>query len=597
MPPYTIEQYLHVHSAHTPEVSPDGGTLTYLSDAGGVFQIWALDLKTGETRQMTHHDDKIGYLRWTARGEILFTMDDGGNERTQFHRIAADGTETRLTRNDTAIHSWGGLSPDGRTLVYAANPDDPAHMAVYALDLAVPDAPPRRLVRDEGYREVRAISPDGTTAVVLDARNGLFSMELLALDLAGGATRPIAPHDGNPRYASVQWHPDGRHLYCVTDQGRDFLAAARLDPATGILERLYAPNHDVEVAQLSPDGRHLALVTNVDGYSRLSVLEVATGANTPAPAHPPGVIEHVRWHPDGTALVFDLDGATHPPDVHLWQLGKGQTRRLTHSDRAGIGPDGLVEPTLVHYPAEDGRSIPAFLYAPRTPPPPGGHPAVIVVHGGPEAQFLPQYRADVQYLVQCGYAVLAPNVRGSTGYGNAYRKLDDRCLRMDSVRDLRAGRLWLGDRADIDADRIAVFGRSYGGFMVLAVLTEYPDLWAAGVEFFGIANWITFFERTGPWRRKLRAVEYGDPETDRDLLVSLSPIHKADRITAPLFVAQGLNDPRVPPHESELIVRTLRDHGTAVEFMTFADEGHGFHKLSNRIAVFGAVAAFLDRHV
>ena len=595
-PRYSIEQYLKVQAATDPEFSPDGAELSYLSDRTGVAEVWTLDLATGETRQRTFHGDKVALVRYTGRGrEILFGMDTGGDERQQFYLIDDDGRERPLTADPSAIHAWGALTPDGGRLVYSANPGDPAHMHIYCLDIESGDT--RRLLEGPGWRDVHACSPDGRRVVVQDCRDGMFDMRLFLLDLETAEAEPHCPHDGKARYLSPQWAPDGGRVYLCTDQGRDFLGVAALDPASGALDWLLTPDWDIELIALSKDGGRLAYVTNQDGYSRLRVRVLETGEELEAPAHPPGVVQSVSWRPDGEALALSLDGACHNPDVLLWSLDDGWLEALTRSDTAGVDREHLSEAELVHFPAFDDRRIPAFLHLPRGAAPEGGFPAVIVVHGGPEAQFLPQYRADVQYLIDCGYAVLAPNVRGSTGYGNRYRSLDDVRLRMDSVKDLKHARLYLGDRPEVNADRIAVSGRSYGGFMVLAAVTAYPDLWAAGVEFFGIANWITFFERTGPWRRKLRAVEYGDPETEGDFLSKISPINHVDRIGVPMFVAHGLNDPRVPPYESELIVDSLRQRDVPVEYMTFPNEGHGFHKLENRMAVFAAVARFLDTHV
>ncbi len=595
-PRYTIEQYLKVQSATGPSFSPDGMKLSYLSDSTGVAEVWTLDIASGVTTQRTFHKDKVAFVRYTGRGdEILFGMDVGGDERQQFYLIDNDGRERPLTSDPSAIHAWGTLTPDGSKLVYSANPGDPANMHVHVLDVDSGDV--RRLLEGPGWRDVHACSPDGARVVVQDCRDGGFDMQLQLLDLTSGAAEPRCPHEGKARYLHPQWAPDGEYLYLCTDQGREFLGVAALILSTDALEWLIAPDWDVEFISLSKDGSRLAYVTNEDGYARLRIRDLRTGEDRDAPSHAPGIVASVVWRPDGQALAFVVDGNCRNADVLLWTLADDNLAPLTNSDTAGIMREHLSEPELVRFPTFDDRQIPAFLHIPSPNMPKGGYPAVIVVHGGPEAQYLPQYRADVQYMVDCGYAVLAPNVRGSTGYGNAYRSLDDVELRMDSVKDLMHARLWLGERPDVNGDRIVVSGRSYGGFMVLAAVTAYPQLWAAGIEFFGIANWITFFERTGPWRRKLRAVEYGDPDTQADFLREISPINQVDRISVPMFVAHGLNDPRVPLFESELIVESLRQRDVPVEYLTFSNEGHGFHKLENRIQVFGAVADFLDRYV
>jgi dipeptidyl aminopeptidase/acylaminoacyl peptidase len=250
---------------------------------------------------------------------------------------------------------------------------------------------------------------------------------------------------------------------------------------------------------------------------------------------------------------------------------------------------------LIHFPTFDKRSIPAFLYRPAG----GGGPVpvVVLVHGGPEAQSRPNFQAVVAYLVNLGLGVLLPNVRGSMGYGKAYAALDDVEKRMDSVRDLQHAALWLASSGIAPRDRIAVMGGSYGGFMVLAAITNFPELWAAAVDIVGIANFVTFLEHTGPWRRRHREQEYGSLEHDRELLRDISPIHKADRIRAPLMVIHGANDPRVPLREAEQIVAAVRARGGVVELLTYEDEGHGLVRLKNRLDAYPRIGAFLERHL
>jgi dipeptidyl aminopeptidase/acylaminoacyl peptidase len=269
---------------------------------------------------------------------------------------------------------------------------------------------------------------------------------------------------------------------------------------------------------------------------------------------------------------------------------------VTHASTAGIPRDSFVDARVVHYESCDGREIPALFSQPADSPADGA-PVVVDVHGGPESQRRPGFAPLTQYFCSRGYAVFEPNVRGSSGYGRAYAALDDVEKRMDAVADLAAGHDWLAARADVDADRIAVKGGSYGGFMVLAAMTEYPERWAAGVDVVGIANFVTFLENTGEWRRELREAEYGSLADDRAFLESISPITNVDRIDAPLFVLHGANDPRVPVGEAEQIADQAREQGVPVEKLIFEDEGHGISKLENRIDAYTAIADFLDTHV
>ncbi len=283
-------------------------------------------------------------------------------------------------------------------------------------------------------------------------------------------------------------------------------------------------------------------------------------------------------------------------DIWIWDIEQQVFWQATRSSLGGIPRESFVEPSLIHYPTFDERQIPAFLFLPRDRPA-QGLPVVINVHGGPESQARPIFHPFNQYLVAQGYAVLTTNVRGSTGYGYAYMSLDDVRKRMDSVTDLQHAALWLRESGLADPARIVVFGASYGGFMVLSAITTYPDLWAAAVDIVGIANFVTFLENTHPWRRKLRASEYGSLENDREFLEEISPMRHVANITAPLFVIHGANDPRVPVGEAEQIVSALRQRHVPVEYLRFEDEGHGLIKHANRLIAYPSIARFLEEHL
>jgi dipeptidyl aminopeptidase/acylaminoacyl peptidase len=424
----------------------------------------------------------------------------------------------------------------------------------------------------------------------------------LLVDCTTGEARILTPegHAGPARHLSAQWSIDGKGLYLLSDRGRQFLSLAWLDLTTGEMTHLREDHWDAESLTLSPDRRRLALVTNVDGASQVELFDVSAGwaARTvlPSPALPQGVVVGAQWSPDGGRIAFTFAPPDDAMDIWLWDVADQSCRQATNSARGALPDAAFVAPQLVRYPSFDGRQIPAYLFLPRGLAA-SQLPVVILVHGGPESQARPMYDPECQYLAASGYAVVAPNVRGSAGYGYAYQSLDDVRLRMDSVADLAALVRWLRDQGLADPARIAVCGGSYGGFMVLAALTTYPDLWAAGVDIVGVANFVTFLENTGPWRRKLREAEYGSLETDQEFLESISPIHHIDAITAPLFVVHGANDPRVPVGEAEQIVSALRARGVSVEYLLFEDEGHGLSKRANQITAYSAIGRFLDAHL
>ncbi|HEY7355097.1 MAG TPA: S9 family peptidase [Ktedonobacterales bacterium] len=606
---YGFESYLNMRSASGAGLSPDGQRLTFLTDITGVAEVWSVPVAMDAPlpawpEQLTFRGERASAAVYSPTGEaILVAGDVGGNEHTQLWLIQAEsGAVTPLTANPAVIHEFGGWSPDGTRIAFASNARDPRFFDVY--EQAVVGGTPRLVLRHDGTNHAMRYAPDGRSLLISRAESNTRN-QLLLLDLASGEARPLTsePGEGPASHTQAAWAADGRGLYLLSDRNRNFLSLAWLDLETTELTYLREASWDIEELAVSADGARLALVTNEDGYSRLEIIDVAAGwaerRSLPAPALPPATLHDLRWSRDGKRLAFTLDAANDAPDIWVWDVNDQRLWRATRSALGGIAREHLVTPALVHYPTFDGRQIPAFLYLPQ-----GiearGLPAIVYVHGGPESQFRPNssnYNSVIQYLVGSGFAVLAPNVRGSRGYGHEYQSLDDVRLRMDSVADLPPAAQWLAEQGIADARRIAVMGRSYGGFMVLAALTTYPEVWAAGVELVGIANFVTFLENTGPWRRKLREAEYGSLEQDRDFLEQISPIHAVERIRAPLFASYGANDPRVPVTEGEQIVEALRRRNVPVEYMRFEDEGHQFAKRSTHLTVYPAIVRFLEQHL
>ena len=336
---------------------------------------------------------------------------------------------------------------------------------------------------------------------------------------------------------------------------------------------------------------------NEGGISRLRVLELPHLDLVTLPATPDGIYFSLRFSADGNRLGFAVNRASAPTDVYSIDFRDGAITRWTRSEPGGLREESMAEPELVHYPTFDGREIPAFVYLPTGA---GPHPVLIEIHGGPEGQYRPRFSYTTQFLVnELGLAVVAPNVRGSAGYGKAYLKLDNGYLREDSVRDIGALLDWIATRDDLDAERVVVSGGSYGGYMVLASLVHFGDRLTAGVERVGISNFVTFLENTQGYRRDLRRAEYGDERDPdmREFLERISPLNQVEKIARPMLIAQGLNDPRVPASESEQIVAALRKRDVPVWYVLARDEGHGFRKKVNRDYLTAATALFLQHHL
>ncbi|EMA13183.1 S9 family peptidase [Haloarcula marismortui] len=603
MTAYDLSRYLNVRSAYGSSFAPDG-TLALLMNTTGVAQAWSLTEPQGWPEQLTFYDDTVSFVDYSPeRQELVFGMDEGGNERAQLYRLDADGHIHELTGMPDAKHRWGGWSPDGERFAFASNRRDEAVFDIYVQDRDATGDDAELVWEGDGWFSVGGFSPDGERLLVSEAHSS-FDQDIYVLDIDSGNRSHLTPHEGKVRYTSASWGPEGEAVYLVTDAESDTLELARLS-LEGDLDIVRSDEQwNIDGVALDKDSGRLVYSRNIDGYNELTVGEL-TGPTTietfPTPDLPGGLAGGVSWGPDAERFAVSVTGRQVNTNVFVVEAETGESEQWTAASTAGIPRETFIAPEVVRFDSFDGREIPALFSLPESAAngndADGDTPVIVDIHGGPESQRRPSFSGLTQYFLSRGYAVFEPNVRGSTGYGKAYTHLDDVERRMDSVKDLRAGVDWLHDHPAVDPNRIVAMGGSYGGFMVLAALTEYPDLWAAGVDVVGIANFVTFLENTGDWRRELREAEYGSLDTDREFLESISPINNVDRINAPLFVLHGANDPRVPVGEAEQIAEQAAEQGVPVEKLVFDDEGHGISKRENRIEAYTAVVEFLDDHV
>ncbi|GAA0720285.1 dipeptidyl aminopeptidase/acylaminoacyl peptidase [Halorubrum trapanicum] len=613
---YDIERYLNVRNAGGADLGPDG-RLSFLLDTTGTGQVWSVREPESWPEQHTFFEESVSFVDSSPeRSEAVFGMDEGGNERAQLYRLDYEsGAITDLTDMPEAKHRWGGWNSTGDRFAFASNRRDEAVFDVYVQGRDETGDDAELVYEGDGWLSVAGWSPSDDRLIVHEAHSS-FDHDVYTLDLSSGDLTHHTPHEGDVRYSGPEWGPDGEGVYLVTDRETDTLRLERLDLETDEFTVVADGGEwNVDGVAIDEDSRRLVYSRNVDGYTELTAGELVAPDRIdefPEPDLPDGVAGGVSFGPEGDRFAVTATGSTRNANVYVVDATTGDTERWTRASTAGVPPDTFVERELVHYPTFDvderrssasetssraGREIPAFFSVPETEPPESGYPVVVDIHGGPESQRRPSFASVTQYLLNHGYAVFEPNVRGSSGYGKAYSALDDVENRMDSVRDIREGVGWLHDHPEVDPDRVVAMGGSYGGFMVLASLTEYPDLWAAGVDIVGIANFVTFLENTGDWRRSLREAEYGSLAEDREFLEAVSPINNIDRIEAPLFVLHGENDPRVPVGEAEQIVEKAREQGVPVRKLIFDDEGHGFAKLDNRIEAYREIVDFLAEHV
>jgi dipeptidyl aminopeptidase/acylaminoacyl peptidase len=605
--PYPIAPYLNVRSAMGGTFRPDGKRLAFLTDITGTHQVWAVDVPPAgqPTRwpdQLTFFKERVLHVSYSpTQDEMIFSTDVGGNERAQLFLLSGDGRDLRqLTTAPQAIHSFGGWSHDGRRIAYASNARDPRVFDIYVMEVQSGRAD--MVHKGDGWCYVAGFSPDDTQILIGKAYSS-FHQDLWLLDLGSGARRRLTPAVGEARYEAV-FAPDGRRLYVASDLDRDFLTLAHLDLHAAVVAEAApplvfrdSPGWDVSSLAVSHGGNWLAYHVNADGYTQVLIESLTDGSMLSLQGLPPGVCELSAFSVDGQLAAITVNSPRHNPDVWVADLRTGATRQVTRSSRAGLPQASFVAPELIRYPGLGNLSIASFLYRPLTAQAGDKLPVLCIAHGGPESQTQPTFAALTQYFLNRGYAVFAPNVRGSTGYGNHFSHLDDVEKRLDAVADLAYGARYLVEQGIADPQRIAIYGGSYGGFMVLAALTEYSELWAAGIDVVGIANFLTFLENTGPWRRDLRIAEYGDPDKHRELLERISPINHVQRIRAPLLVIHGANDPRVPVGEAEQIVAALRARSVPVAYLRYEDEGHGLSKLVNRLDAYGKMADFLDQYL
>jgi dipeptidyl aminopeptidase/acylaminoacyl peptidase len=584
--------------------SNDGAYVYFVSNISGQFNLWRVPVEGGWPDQLTAFtEDTVRFIAVSPTdGTIALGADHDGDEFHQIYLLDPEGGWPEKITDDPQVQHYVGnsaWSPDGTKLAYAANARKPTDMEIWIRDVASGETRP---VFGEGmYSFPGPWSPDGTKLLALDFRHNSDSSVHL-VDVATGEARELTPHDDDGLFFGGPWAADGSGFYLATDAGSEFRGLAYYDLASGRYEWLDGePEADVEDVAGSVDRRYLAWLVNEGGWDRLRIRDLESGEDLPDPDIPRGARPHLTGFlpppalsPDGSLAAVILAGPRRPPEVWVVEAETGTGRAVTESRIGGLREDDLVDVELVSYPTFDGREVPAWLYRPETA---DQVPVVLSIHGGPEAQERPLYQPLYQYLVSRGIAVLATNIRGSTGYGKTYQRLIQRDWGGGDLQDWDHAVKWLKEQNWVDPDRIGVYGGSYGGFAVLTCLTRLPDHWAAAVDIFGPSNLVTFARAVPPtWKRMMKRF-VGDPDEDQELLVERSPMTYIENAKAPLLVIQGATDPRVVKPESDQLVEKLRSMGRTVEYEVFEDEGHGFTKRPNELRAMRLSAEWLEQHL
>ena len=581
----------------------DDGSMLITTRFAETAQAHRVRMPMGLREQLTFFPEPVASVNAApAPGAdgFVYGKDVGGDEFWQLYWYDLGTREsTRLSDGQRSQNNSPLWSDDGRWLAWSGTGRNGADYDLYVRDMRSGET--RRVLEKGGLWAAMDFSADGKKLLVgrYASINEAYPGEL---DLETGELEMFPVEGGKAAFGAFQYAPGGG-VYFVSDENRQFLTLQKhVPPFSAAPTAVSTVPWDVEAVELSPDGSRLAYVTNEDGASKLRVVTTDGHRELPLPTLPVGVIGGIGFSPDGERLALTLNSATSPSDVYAIDLDAGTLVRWTQSEVGGLDASTFIAPTLVRFPTFDDvdgakRTIPAFYYRPEGD---GPFPVVINIHGGPESQAQPYFSPATQYLVkELGVAVLVPNVRGSSGYGKDYLLLDNATKREDSVRDIGALLDWIETRPELDADRVGVQGGSYGGYMVLASMIHYNDRLKAGIDVVGISDFRTFLANTEDYRRDLRRAEYGD-ERDPEVgayLDRIAPLRNAAKISKPLFVAQGFNDPRVPYTEAEQIVKAVRGNGGDVWYLQFNDEGHGFRKKSNADYYGAASVLFWEKYL
>jgi len=569
---------------------------------GDTYQVHRVNFSGGARTQLTFFPDRISGADYQpVNGEsFLFSKDVGGGEFFQLYRYDfATGNITLLTdgKSRNVSPHW---SYQGDRIAYASTKRTGNDLDIWVVNANDPASAHMVTQMEGGGWNVSDWSPDGKQLL---ASNYVSAAEtyLWLVDAASGKKELLTPKSGSETvfYGHPRFAKDGKGIYFTSDQDSEFQRLAYMDLHTHKV-KVITPDlrWDVDEFDLSKDGRYIAFASNEDGISALHVLDTKNDKEMPGPKLPAGVAEGIKWR-DNHEFAFTLDTAGHPGDTFSFDVSTGKLERWTFGETGGFDSSEFAEPNLVHWKTWDDRSISGFLYKPPSKFA-GKRPVIIAIHGGPEGQTRPTFRgADNYYLNELGIAIIYSNVRGSLGYGKSFQKLDNGFLREGSYKDINSLLDWIQTQPDLDPNKVMITGGSYGGFMTLAVATNYNDRICCSVDVVGPSNLVTFLEHTSGYRKDLRRAEYGDERDPKmhEFLESIAPANKAKNITKPLFVIAGQNDPRVPASESAQMVQVVRQNGTPVWWLLAKDEGHGFAKKKNRDFQFYATVMFVKEYL
>src|SRR5256714_1337058 len=597
---YTIEQFMGTTRLGGASFSSDEKLILFHSNKTGIFNVYSMPVSGGEQKQITNSTKESTFVVtcFPADARFLYRYDKGGNENEHLYLRELDGKERDLTPGEKTKAQFHGWSEDRKSFFFGTDARDPKFFDIFEMSIA--DLKPVLLYQDETGFQFGTISNDKKFIAFGKPGNTTNDADVYLYNTETKEMKNLTAHTGDANNSPETFDPGSKVLYFLSDEGSEFKHVTQYDLASGQKTAGDQGSWDVSFVGFSRTGKYRVVATNEDARTRIKIYEGATNNLVPLPPLPEGDINVVAISDSENEMAFYHDGARSPANLYVYDFATQKPLKLTESLSSEINGADLVESRVVRFKSFDGTEIPAILYQPKGATAQAKVPAIVRVHGGPGGQARMPYIAGVQYLVNHGYAVLDVNNRGSSGYGKTFYKADDQKHGREPLWDCVEAKKYLQTLDYVDAKKIGIMGGSYGGYMVLAALAFKPEEFNAGVDIFGVANWVRTLQSIPPYwesERKSLYAEIGDPNTQLDMLKEISPLFHADKITKPLLVLQGANDPRVIKVESDEIVEAIKKKKGIVEYVIFDNEGHGFTKKANEIKGNKAILDFLDKYL
>lgn len=596
---HPIEDFIDTTGVGGAAFSPDESQILFSSNKTGIWNAYTMPVNGGEWTPITASttDNTFSQAWFPNDDRKLVTRDQGGNELNHLYVIEADGSEKDLTPGENLKAQFMNFSPDGGAFYVVTNERDEKFFDLYRYDAKTYER--SRLYENHDGYDIGAISPDERW-VALGKTRTTSDNNLYLQDRQNNTTLDLTPHQGNASYSAEAFAPDSTSLLYLSDEGSEFKRLRRYVIADGQHQDVQSASWDIFYAGYSHGGKYLVVATNVDGSTEVTVTDTANNQLVKLPELPAGEIGGVTISRSENRMAFYVNGDRQPSELYALDFGQAEPHKLTTSLSEKIDADDLVDSTVVRFKSFDGMEIPNILWKPHQATASNKLPALVLVHGGPGGQTTRGYNTIAQFLANNGYVVLGINNRGSSGYGKTFFAADDQKHGHEPLQDCVEAKKYLQGLDYVDPERIGIMGGSYGGYMTLAALAFQPEEFKVGVDLFGVSNWLRTLESIPPYWESFREALYqeiGNPETQREMLIAISPVFHADKITKPLMVLQGKNDPRVILAESDDIVAAVRKNNVPVEYVVFDDEGHGFSKKKNQIEGYGKILAFLDTYL